>query len=307
MLERMSYVIYRHADLAAARTFLLDFGMLIVDETPERIYFRGYGDEPFIYLAEKSDSSSFVGIAFEASSSADLEKIAARFGVEVEDSPRPGGGRRITIADPDGKPVEIVHGAQKVEPIPTREALAFNSGGKRNRLGRMPLFDDVPEPILKLDHTVMSSPEPERMIDWLVAEFGAYPSDIIKTEDGRPLLAFLRFPKGSEYIEHHHVAVSLGGEPGAQHTCFEAIDLDAVFMGHRYLERKGHKAAWGPVRHSLGGAISDYWRDPSGFILEHVTDGDYVNDEATTGIWPITNEMATMQWATHPLPADFIE
>ena len=307
MIERSSYVIYRHQDLAAIRAFLLDFGLLIADETPERIYFRGYDDSPFIYLAERGDENRFVGIGLEASSAADLESMAERFGVAVEDSPRPGGGRRITIADPDGKPTEIVFGAQKVEPVPTREPLAFNSGGQRNRLGRIPIYDTGPVPVLSLCHTVMASEEPERLIDWLVKELGAYPSDIIELPDGRPLLAFLRFPKGKEFVEHHHVAVSLGSQVSAQHTCFETIDLDAVFMGHRYLAKQGYKQAWGPVRHSLGGAVSDYWRDPSGFIVEHVTDGDYVNEDNPTAVSPATDELSTLQWTTQPLPADFIE
>lgn len=307
MIERMSYVIYRHEDLAAARAFLLDFGMLIVDETPERIYFRGYGEDAFIYLAEKSERSSFVGIGLEASSAADLDSLAKRFGVAVSDSPRPGGGKMITVTDPDGKPVEIVHGAQRVESIPTRDVHVHNASGRRNRLGRMQIFEEKPVPILNVEHTVQSSPEPERLMAWLIEEFGAYPSDIIETPDGRPFLAFLRFPKGSEYVSHHHVAVALGASPGAQHTCFETIDIDAVFTGNKYLRSKGYKAAWGPVRHSLGGAISDYWRDPSGFILEHVTDGDFVNDEAVTAISSITNESATLQWAVNPLPQDFME
>jgi catechol 2,3-dioxygenase-like lactoylglutathione lyase family enzyme len=307
MIDSMNYVIYQHMDLEPIRRFLLDFGMLVADESDDRIYFRGYGEEPFIYVAEKGAENKFVGVGLKVASREALEGYAARFGVSIEQSDRPGGGQRIVIQDPDGKPMELVHGAVPVEPITVREPVSFNEGGKRNRLGRIPIFENAPVPVLALCHTVMSSPKPQKLMDWLCQEFGAYPSDVIVFDNQVPMLAFLRFPKGQEFVQHHHIAVSLGSKPGAQHTCFETIDLDAVFMGHRFLRQRGHKPAWGPVRHSLGGAISDYWRDPSGFILEHVTDGDYVNDDCKTVYSPASSESSTLQWTTNPLPSDFIE
>ena len=117
---------------------------------------------------------------------------------------------------------------------------------------------------------------------------------------------FARFPKGDEYVDHHCVAVSTKGpKNGAQHTCFETLDIDAVFMAHRYLANKGHKASWGPLRHALGGAISDYWSDPSGFKVEHVTDGDVLNDEFPTA-YSAASEESLMQWSSNPLPDDFL-
>jgi hypothetical protein len=234
-----------------------------------------------------------------------LEELATRFDQKIEPSPRPGGGQRIVIFDPDGKPVELVYGAKRVAEVPTREPLNFNSGGKRSRLGRMPIFENQPVPVLELRHVIMSSRHPQRLIDWLVKDLGAYPSDVIVDDSNVPMMAFLRFPKGVEYVEHHHIGVSVGAQPGAQHICFETIDLDAVFMGHRYLDQRGYKGVWGPARHSLGGGVSDYWRDPSGFIVEHVTDGDYVNAQAPTAYSP-ANDASTHQWAASP-PADSLE
>lgn len=307
MIDSMCYVVYRHKKLDDIRKFLLDFGMLIVSESDERIYLRGYGDAPFIYVAERGDENKFVGPAFKADSLESLQALSRRFEADIRPSSRPGGGQYISILDPDGKTVEIVYGAETVAPIATRAPVDWNSGGQRNRFGRFPIFPSEPAPVLNLQHTVMSSPQPQRMIDWLVKEFGAYPSDAITKDDGGPVLVFLRFPRGKTYVPHHHVAVSLGSEPGAQHTCFETIDLDAIFMGSRYLKKQGHEAGWGPLRHSLGGAISDYWLDPSGFFLEHVTDGDLVNDECATAYWSINDEVSRLQWETNPMPANFIK
>lgn len=38
---------------------------------------------------------------------------------------------------------------------------------------------------------------------------------------------------------------------------------------------------WGVRRHLLGSQIFDYWYDPSGFTIEHYTDGDVVNEDNT--------------------------
>jgi hypothetical protein len=86
--------------------------------------------------------------------------------------------------------------------------------------------------------------------------------------------------------------------------CFETIDLDAVYIGHRYLRERGHKLGWGVVRHMLGGAVSDYWYDPSGFRVEHVTDGDVLNDDFPTDHHIVGGD-TLMQWGPE-LPGDFL-
>jgi hypothetical protein len=48
-------------------------------------------------------------------------------------------------------------------------------------------------------------------------------------------------------------------------------------VGHNWLASKGYRSVWGVGRHILGSQIFDYWRDPSGFTIEHYTDGDLVN------------------------------
>ena len=67
-LLKTAFVIYYHEDLQKARAFFLDFGMKIVEEhAGEEIFFKGYGTEPFIYLARKAPNgggSSFGGAAY---------------------------------------------------------------------------------------------------------------------------------------------------------------------------------------------------------------------------------------------------
>jgi catechol 2,3-dioxygenase-like lactoylglutathione lyase family enzyme len=212
----------------------------------------------------------------------------------------------VTTMDPDGRRIELVHGVARVEPIAaSRPAVAWNSGGERRRVGRFPIFKIGPAEIIGLKHVVMSSPNPPAIVKWFTEKLGAFPSDLIGETKENVIGGFLRFPRGAEYVDHHNIAVFLGPTNGAHHVCFETIDLDAIGMGRQYLVSKGYKASWGLVRHSLGGAISDYWYDPSGFRVEHVTDGDILNDKYPTRLNP-HNQASLEQWATMDMPEDFL-
>ncbi|MFM0147880.1 VOC family protein [Paraburkholderia sp. RL18-085-BIA-A] len=306
MIRSISHATYRHRDLAAVRTFFEDFGLVLAHETPDRIFFRGCNDAPYLYIAERAEDSAFVGVAFEVDSEESLRVLSARLGAPVEDLEYPGGGKRVTTTDPDGRRIELVHGVARVAPIAaSRPAVAWNSGGERRRLGRFPIFNVGPAEIIGLKHVVMSSPNPPAIIEWFVEKLGAFPSDLIGETKENVIGGVMRFPRGAEYVDHHNIAVFRGPTNGAHHVCFETIDLDAIGMGRRHLVSKGYKASWGLVRHSLGGAISDYWYDPSGFRVEHVTDGDFLNDTYPTRLNP-HNQESLEQWGTMVMPEDFL-
>jgi catechol 2,3-dioxygenase-like lactoylglutathione lyase family enzyme len=306
MIKTISHTTVRHADLDAARDFFTDFGLVVSHETDNRLYLRGTGSRPYIYIAEKAETPAYVSEAYEVVSRNALVSAAERFGVAIEKIEAPGGGEKISLLDPDENVVELVYGIEETSPLPlSRNPVELNVGGGQARLGRFPIFEIGPPPVLRLCHIAHSSPDPERLLRWYVDILGAYPSDVIVTPEQDLAVAFARFPNGREFVDHHSVAVTKGPKNGAQHTCFETLDIDAVFMAHRYLASKGHNASWGPVRHALGGAISDYWTDPSGFKVEHVTDGDVLNDTFAT-TYSEASEESLMQWASNPLPDDFL-
>lgn len=52
-LRRTAFVIYDHQDLASAHAFLLDLVRMIAHETPnDKIFFRGYGEVTYVYVAK---------------------------------------------------------------------------------------------------------------------------------------------------------------------------------------------------------------------------------------------------------------
>ena len=295
MIRGINHVLFHHeGDMDVIKRFFEDFGLFVSHEDERRVYFRGYEGRPFIYVAERGPRR-FGSIGYEVESREALEALAKRFDAPIVASGTPWGGEQIVVRDTDGNQIELVHGLKQLDPIPLpREAVPLNTGNLVQRRGRFPIFKRGPAPVLRLAHVVQNTPDPGCLMDWYVDNLGAYLSDVIMAGEARAG-AFIRFPRGAEYVDHHSVAVFQGPVNTAQHSCFETIDVDAVHIGHQYLADKGYRPAWGVLRHAVGGALSDYWYDPSDFRVEHVTDSDLLNDEYPTGYHQRSPEIG-MQW-----------
>ncbi len=84
ILKRIAHVQYSHSDIDKTNQFLQDFGMTEVAQVGDKHYWKGYGDLPFIYVAEKAvdGKALFKGATFEAESRQELEK-ASRLKVSI--------------------------------------------------------------------------------------------------------------------------------------------------------------------------------------------------------------------------------
>lgn len=126
-LVRIAHVYYKYTDMDKAITFLKDFGFTEEKRvSDDKIYWRGYGTEPWVLCSIKADKAEFGGASFVVESEEDL-KIASETlpkATKVYDlSDAPGGGKGVTFYDPvDGFPFHLVHGqtsAQMLEiPLP---------------------------------------------------------------------------------------------------------------------------------------------------------------------------------------------
>ena len=307
MIRCVNHVVVRsEVPFETLKPFYEDFGLVLSHETEDRLYYSGFEGRPYIFVVERG-APGVASVGYELESEAALHEASARFGAPIEELDTPWGGKRVLTMDPDSNRLELVWAIPPLEPIALpRPAVEFNDASGKRRKGRFPDIDAGPAPVLHLCHVVHNSPEPGSVIDWYVEKLGAYPSDVILNPEQGRHGAFLRFPQGATYVEHHNVAVFKGpNDNSAQHICFETLDLDALYMGNHYLAGRGYDAVWGPVRHRLGGAISDYWLDPSGLRLEHVTDGDVLNDDYPTQYSPV-GVKALMQWGPI-LPGSFFD
>src|SRR5262245_48656155 len=123
----IAYGRLRSPDLDVAEEFLTRFGMVRADRTPTALYMRGTDPAHHIHVTEKG-APKFVGLAYYAASEEDLKRLSKAPGASaVEEIDEPGGGKRVRLTEPNGYPIEVVHGIATLPPIPTKRQ-RLNSG-----------------------------------------------------------------------------------------------------------------------------------------------------------------------------------
>ena len=296
LIDDIEYVIFHHPDPAAARQFMLDYGLIDLEQKGDSLYMRSYGDAPFSYVTSKGDSA-FVGMGFRAASREALDRLAARFDSAVMECPHPGGGLYAIGRDPDGRRLEFVFGAKRSTPIPSGGApIVWNDAHAKKRLGAFQRPAYGPSHAQRLGHVALLTPAPQKLIAWYCETLGMKPSELIyRDEETNVLASFMHLDKGAAWTDHHTVAVV--GAPAAEvdQISFECRDFDDLGMGYITMVDKGHTHRWGIGRHLHGSQVFDYWTDPAGFHVEHYVDGDLVNEDNPTRKYPFGRD-TLLQW-----------
>jgi catechol 2,3-dioxygenase-like lactoylglutathione lyase family enzyme len=294
-IEDVAYVRFRAPGLAAMRGFLEDFGLKIVEANRARLVGRGAGPGPVLHVTEPGEAG-FAGIAFRASSAADLERLAISENVPVEELDLPGGGLVVRLADPDGHAVEVVAGQIEFRPLALPASQPWNAAAARKRLRRVKRMSSGPAHVVRLGHVVLNVADFRRSERWYKERFGFITSDEIQVSPEFTLGAFLRCDRGATPTDHHTLFLAQSPKgPGFNHAAFEVADLDDLMLGHQRLKDAGRHAEWGVGRHVLGSQVFDYWRDPWGHTLEHWTDGDLFTAADGSNVVSL-QELLGVQW-----------
>ena len=272
----ISHVSYFCPDLDVMERFMTDFGLIKTLRTADSLYMRGAGPAAYCYVAHRAANAGFAGVSLRAASAAEF---AAAAKIPGASAPRalsgPGGGMSILLQDPDGLPVEVVHGIADVAPLAIRAPLDLNYAEQKNRRGATQRIAKGPAQVQRLGHALFFATDFQRTIDWYCTHFGLLPSDYIhEGSEEQKLGAFLRCDRGPQWTDHHSVGVFKAPKAKIHHASFEIQDFDAQVLGHEWLQGKGYRHVWGIGRHLLGSQIFDYWYDPCGHIVEHFADGD---------------------------------
>lgn len=307
VVARADGLVYLHVsrpDLAAARKFLTDFGLIPVSDEGETLHFRGIGPNPVIYSVTRAARPALLGIGLSVPDRETLMALVKGAGAPIEPFTGPGRGEVVRLRDPDGVPVDVLHGQEKVAPLQCRDPISHNAPARVVRVNdaqRPPL---APPEVTKLGHLVLTSPNFPRKVEWYMSMFGFIPSDVLCLPDGTPAGAFLRLDRGTTPTDHHTLFVVFGSGSEIDHVAFEVTDLDAVEMGQQVLKAAGYRHAWGVGRHLLGSQIFDYWRDPWGLKHEHYADGDLFDATQPSGYHKL-DRAGLYQWGPD-LPDDFV-
>ncbi|MGO9061319.1 MAG: 2,4,5-trihydroxytoluene oxygenase [Candidatus Binataceae bacterium] len=299
------HVIYGHPDLDAAEGFYRDFGMITAERDAERLYLRGTGPASYVYVAQRAPRPGFIAVALAVESLAALRRCAALPGAA---GPEPldgfGGGQRVSLRDPDGYCIDLVHGITPAAALPMRPALTINTASDKPRRGAVQRPQRAAAQILRLGHVALFVSNFARSREWYERTLGMLTSDVLyKGSPDKPVGGFLRCDRGEDWVDHHTIALFESPTVHIHHSSYEVQDLDMLMMGHEWLRAQNRKPLWGVGRHVLGSQIFDYWWDTAGHLVEHFSDGDLLQARQQTGFTPNTAD-ALCQWGP-PLPKAF--
>ncbi|KAH6660541.1 trihydroxytoluene oxygenase [Truncatella angustata] len=309
-LVKLVHMRYQHPDLDEITTFMRDFGMHVVKSTGDKIWFRGYGPDQYVYYAQKGPKE-YLGGTFEVETYKDLEKVAGLPGAgdirRLDDSP--GGGSIVTVHDPEGFPINFIHGQEPAEVGQLPQKLVVNYETEKPRVREFQRFEVGPAAVHKLGHFGLCVQEFDRQLKWYTQNFNIVPTDFlyVPTETGqRKIVAvFAHIDRGQDYVDHHSFFMSTNATSHVHHCSFEVHDFDTQQLGHQWLATKGYKSVWGVGRHILGSQIFDYWWDTTGNMVEHYADGDLINIDTPIGYGPAGDESLAV-WGPE-VPKTFLQ
>jgi catechol 2,3-dioxygenase-like lactoylglutathione lyase family enzyme len=229
-LVRLSFVTYQHPNLDRAVAFLEDFGLIPVKKELNRIYFGGYGIDPYVYVAEQSPDSKnrFLGGTWTVNTAKDLEIAANRpEHIKTVENPGPGGGKLVTLEDPNGYPVTFLHGQQLRSQAPSADAMLEkdentalqNLAFDKPRQGKFRRFGVGPSLVHKAGHYGYMVPKEKfkSTFEWYTSVMALKPTDSVfdpVTKEDKT--CFLHVDRGQEHTDHH---ASLSQHPSCEcHT-----------------------------------------------------------------------------------------
>ena len=299
-LVRLGHLNFEHPDLEVFTKFAKDFGFIEEKRIDDTIYYRGYGRDPFVYVATQSKSGKpcFKGPAFVAKNQEEFDKACKIAGAKVKDlADAPGGGKLCTIPRPNDTFMHVVYGQNERDfnpsdppPTATHEVQGpYNGPFEKRRCGEFQRYHEGPALVHKAGHFGYVCKEFDEELEFYTSNFNLVHSDILSHPLMKDIdfMTFMHLDLGKEFSDHHIMFMSRAppdvAETYIHHSSYEISDFDTQLIGHEWLAKNQWTSVWGVGRHILGSQIFDYWLDPSGFKIEHYADGDVVNEDKAVG------------------------
>ncbi len=273
LISSISYARLSAPDLGAMQDFLEAFGLVKEHRDEHRLYMRGTGPAPFLHVTEKGPAGT-LGYGYNVVDDSVLSQLAAHADASgIEHPDEPGGGRRVTLIDPNGLHVELIAGRGSVEPLPPRVKLRPPAGASV-RL--------EPARIRRIAHAVVATPRLAETISWFNSTLRLIPTDELYVGTPDNLLGqFSRIDSGETLVDHHVIFVLRSQNAGSHHLSFEVDDVDDIFVGHDYLKRQNrYEHVRGIGRHALGSQLFDYWMSPFEQMHEHWYTTEVMNSQS---------------------------
>lgn len=253
-------------DLAKAEAFYTQVWQLrVVARERDAIYLRGTGaDHHLLSLHAGGALAQIRHVTLRAHSEAALAEIATAtvhaggsIVVPLAALDDPAGGIGLTLRDPDGRLIQVVHGD-------TRHSDAGEA-------------QDQP---IRLAHTVLNAHDIPKAQGFFEQALG------FRLVDRTRIMAFLNCN-----ADHHSIALGDTDNDALNHIAFLMPEVESVMRGGGRMKDAGHAIEWGPGRHGPGNNSFNYFIDPFGVVIEYTADVQQIDDSYRVGApedwkWP---------------------
>lgn len=248
-LKGLHHVCFQVRDLDSLESFATDFGLVTAERTADRLVMRTSGGDEAVYVAGKGDTDAFIGLAFAVEHRSDLQQAVDTLDASsIAASTLPGGGEFVSLYDPDGNQVVLIHGSTGRAQGEAYPELVHNTPFEKRRFGRNQFpRDRGPARLWRIGHIGLFVKSFAQSTAWYAEKFGLIGSDVYHVP-GQPqakIVGFFRLDRGDEYVDHHVVALMQDERGGCHHISFETQDYEAQQRTHRFLGSKDYEAIWG--------------------------------------------------------------
>lgn len=294
-------VVYGVSDLAASTRFYDDFGLKSVSRNDKEVVYRL--EEGSRIILRKIDDPSlpphhYVGSGvretfYGVDTREELDEYAARIGTDREVRRSQDGNRIHFIADGD-IPLGLA--------VWTRRPVLY-----------APDPVNAPDNIKRLNQhrrwRVRAGPKTINHVVWRVDDIHATFAfwrdrlDFRLTDYQENAGIFGRAPGANQ----HHVVYFQQKDAlppfttGFDHVAFGVEDIDEVYAGWNYMERRGWRNPLGGVgRHRIASALFCYFDAPCGGMAEYGADTDYLDDNWIPRVWEA--RFGGFTWTSNILP-----
>jgi catechol-2,3-dioxygenase len=279
-------VLYGVADLTASTQFYDDFGLKAISRRDDEVVYRLEEGSRVILRAiddpglppHHYQGSGIRETFFGIDSREELDAYAERLATD-RDVRRSNDGNTIHFVAEGGMPIGLT--------VWTRKKVLY-----------APDPVNAPDNVKRLNQhrrwRVRAAPKTINHVVWRVPDIHACLAffrdrlDFRVTDYQIDTGIFVR----SENANQHHVIYLQKWDRlplhnvGFDHICFGVEDIDEVFAGSNYMDRRGYRNPLsGPGRHRVASALYCYFDAPCGGMAEYGADTDYLDDSWVPRVW----------------------
>ncbi len=220
------------------------------------VYLRGTGDAHHVLSLHPGQQAALRDITFQARSADALHEVARAAVLAggtvlapVGPIDEPAGGHGVTVRDPDGRVLRVVHG----------DVRHVDNPGARDR------------PV-RLAHLVLNSHDVAATQGFFEQALG------FRLADRTRIMAFMNCNH-----DHHSIALGDADNDALNHIAFLMPDLESVMRGGGRMRDAGYGIEWGPGRHGPGNNAFNYFVGPDDVVIEYTADVQQIDDSYKVG------------------------